>query len=1652
MFESLNPHQLNLNGQDGGDSSVTDWLNQDGVQSSFDSFDRIGAIPLYPAPMAYGAAGPAYFGWGVGPASSPGRPAPDLPADARQRLRAGSGLEAVREDAPVLASADSASPSVSAVSESPPSTALLRTSAASGSSAAGSRGTVSGAASKSSFSGSSQIVSNGSSAIVFDNTYTANCTQSYVNCIVAAESQIESLFTTFNSKQDTIVVTFDEQNEGNNGIALGNSSVGHLYSYGTLESALQTAAPSDVLPADPSGGSSNWYVPDAYERMLGLNTATGSPDLSVTLNSFYNWSFGQDVINGITHELSEGGMGRIGGLGGSNSPFDNTGDWGAMDLFRYSAPGVPDYSNGRDGATTYFSNDGSTLSNQDLPNKGAPTLSFNNQYNSDGSVNNTGDTADWTQNAVWGSTGTGETLALTQTELDVLQALGWTLTLPQDVLATSGPWETQTFTNWSTGSMPIEAQDAYINGVDVSLDSNVIVNSIATSSGAILSIGSSTPTTLIAVQGTDLNSLDTGPTVSGNLGITTVYPGSALQIGKVIQTFDNAGTLGVGKGAGGGGAGTGDLNIAGTITLDGGGTVQLGESGAAGDILNAPDGKGGTVNGDLVNVDNTIKTVSGSSGLIDLGLGFDNQASGKVESFSFLQIIAPSVTNEGAMIAEAGASLDVSDGGGGVTFTNSGTMTADSGATLDLGGDGASETLTNTGTIEILGNANLAISGKLTVTGSGAIALTGAGAAITSDGLPTTFTNDSSIDVAASGRIGDGDLTFVNDGTVGTTVSGVTLTISTGGNTVTNGSNGLIEAGTSPSSSFGATTGTVDLGQDGGTGSMNNAGAIAIFANSDLAISGNYAITGSGTIQFKGAGADITSDGKALARFTNASTIEAFASGQIGDKGIHTNDLTFDNSGTAGPSGSGVTLTINTGGNTVLNTGTLVAANRGILAIISNVNNQGTISAGTSPSSSQGATTGTVDLGSDGGTGSTANSGSGAIDVWGGSDLAISGAYTVTGGSIGMKGAGADITSDGKAAATLTNASTINALASGQIGDEGIKASNDLTFVNKGTVLADGSGVTLTLNTGGNTINDGGGTLEAENGATLAIDSNVDTGVASGTAGTIDAASGGTVILSAKVADGVLGPSVPGQVKIDGGVFDMLFGSSVTVPIEFTSKGGTLEIFGVAVKSVGGAPPKVSTATFGADKAVLDEIVGGFAISDTAAHISADLNNLTDPLITSITISDNAPVGVSVSQLTSDAAQIGKLVNANATPYKLAVTDTLPTIVGDLAVLNADSHIASLSATSGSATLSGGVGITAPAFSLLNSGTTLTLAENLTYGGAFTEGAGSTISISSADTLTLTGASTLAGTISGAGALTLGGGTVAINAGANLTVAKLTLSGAATKVTLNENLSYAGTFTEAGATLSLAGGNLTLSGADGFAGGTVGGSKVLNADGTTKVSGLTIGGTATFDNAATLTESSGAVTLGDASLSAAKLLNASTGIWDITDDSGIGLGASALSAITNNGLFEKTGGAGTSKIAPAFANAHDILVSSGALDFKGAVTGTGTDAISGPATIEFDSTIGANQAINYSGASLGTLDLADPLGYAGSHIGNFLKGDKVDLAGAWSLLSFSENGPHTLGTLTLASGASHVALEFAGNFVKTDFSITTGTTTIIGHT
>ncbi len=130
-------------------------------------------------------------------------------------------------------------------------------------------------------------------------------------------------------------------------------------------------------------------------------------------------------------------------------------------------------------------------------------------------------------------------------------------------------------------------------------------------------------------------------------------------------------------------------------------------------------------------------------------------------------------------------------------------------------------------------------------------------------------------------------------------------------------------------------------------------------------------------------------------------------------------------------------------------------------------------------------------------------------------------------------------------------------------------------------------------------------------------------------------------------------------------------------------------------------------------------------------------------------------------------------------------------------------------------------------------GQAVTTAVNgiVSYGGLFSQGGHTTVTIGAGDKLRFTGSAGFTGgfdaaTIAGAGTLTFAGGTQAVNANVALEVANWVISNDAA-TTLNESLTYAGAFTLAAATtLSINGGKLALTGAASLAG-RVNGSGVL---------------------------------------------------------------------------------------------------------------------------------------------------------------------------------------------------------------------------------
>ena len=110
-------------------------------------------------------------------------------------------------------------------------------------------------------------------------------------------------------------------------------------------------------------------------------------------------------------------------------------------------------------------------------------------------------------------------------------------------------------------------------------------------------------------------------------------------------------------------------------------------------------------------------------------------------------------------------------------------------------------------------------------------------------------------------------------------------------------------------------------------------------------------------------------------------------------------------------------------------------------------------------------------------------------------------------------------------------------------------------------------------------------------------------------------------------------------------------------------------------------PGPITAAAYHATPLAYNAIPGGFTISDTAANLAGIMDELTGSSVNSVTVTDNAALVLSVAQLTSDAAQIAKLQNANATPYSLTITDTGANIVAGLTAITANSHIATVNST-----------------------------------------------------------------------------------------------------------------------------------------------------------------------------------------------------------------------------------------------------------------------------------------------------------------------------------------------------------------------------------
>jgi hypothetical protein len=287
-------------------------------------------------------------------------------------------------------------------------------------------GTGASAIGLASFVTSPETITHGGSGLVFVNTYGAGVTATFRAEIIAAENYFQSHFT----NACTINCSFDLQ-QLNPAYSGQNSFSPITVSYASLRAALTSHAtsPDDVAAvnalanlSDPSGGQ-GFSVPIGEARILGLAGAGSGIDDAVVLNNIY-WTAQalqnspNDAIAVIEHEISEGAMGRIAGLG-------LTAPWAPVDLFRFTAGGQRDFTGGRDGLPTYFSPDGNNV---------ATGLQFHNSINSQGQSDGF-DLGDWDQvgadaNALDpfgpGGPGVGDPGILSSTDLRLMDVLGWT--------------------------------------------------------------------------------------------------------------------------------------------------------------------------------------------------------------------------------------------------------------------------------------------------------------------------------------------------------------------------------------------------------------------------------------------------------------------------------------------------------------------------------------------------------------------------------------------------------------------------------------------------------------------------------------------------------------------------------------------------------------------------------------------------------------------------------------------------------------------------------------------------------------------------------------------------------------------------------------------------------------------------------------------------------------------------------------------------------------------------------------------------------------------------------------------------------------------------------------------------------------------------
>ena len=974
-----------------------------------------------------------------------------------------------------------------------------------------------------------------------------------------------------------------------------------------------------------------------------------------------------------------------------------------------------------------------------------------------------------------------------------------------------------------------------------------------------------------------------------------------------------------------------------------------------------------------------------------------------------------------SLTLNSGATLN----GSGSSLTVGANVTVHSNAALTLTNLNIDGTFTDNGSVAISGDGTLDLLQGGTIGATGSLALGGgtiAGVSLTADS-GSTLSGSGEVDVVFAGAgtvsatggswvfTGTGDsFSGVINGNGGVLIGGAsTFSGLTIGGTVTVTNNSVItETGqvtlgdaTSAAATFVNTVGnSYDIAADVGIGAgaavgslFENAGTLAKTAGTgtsafavDLTDTGSIGVT-SGTLAFSGASDSFAGAISGAGTFSLAGGTDALNSGVAlmvsswttsgSDAATLNENLTF--AGTFS-SGAGTTLTIASGDTLTLS---------GAPTFAGTINGAGTLAL----------------------SGET-------IGFNSGTDIEI--AHLVIGG-------GSSISVNG----TASIASELSEVVGVTVA---IAAASTLTLSASGSIIAGAI-------SGAGTLAFSGGTDAFDTGATLS---------------TADwmLSNGATASLSENLSYGGALISASGTVLAIGGYKLILSGSDSSISSTI-SGGGTLALTGGSQALNGGTALTISHwTTSGSEAATLDENLsygGTFSVGAGTTLTIASSDTLTLSGTSTIagaingggtlalsggtdTFNAGASIASAIVSISNAAAVVidAKVVNsgatsqANGTTISIGTGDSLSLSGFSSAISGTVSGAGTLALTGGSQALNSGAALTVSNWTTSGSDT-VTVGENMTYGGKFSAASGTTLTISSGETLTLSGTSGFAGTSNGNGTLALSGGTDAFSTGATLSVADWTLSNGAT-VSLSENLSYGGALNSvSGTMLKIGGFKLTLSGSDSSissaisGGGTLaltGGSQVLNSGAALTISHWTTSGS----DAATVNENlTYAGTFSD---------GAGTTLTIASSDTLSLSGTSTFAGTINGaGALVLSGGTDTFNAGAGIASANVAISNSAAVTINSSVADSGTTSEASGTTI-----------------SIGTGDTLSLSGSGSTIVGTTSGGGTLALTGGSQALN---SGASLTVSNWTTSGSDAVTLDENVSYGGT-FSAAAGTTLLLG--